>query len=51
MSKNFKELRKRVVQNLIEAGVIKRRIVAEALLRVPREEFIPEYLSRLGLRR
>jgi predicted transcriptional regulator len=42
MSKNFEELRKRAVQNLIEAGIVKRRIVAEALLRVPREEFIPE---------
>lgn len=42
MRKNLEEQRRRVVQGLVEAGVIKRKIVAEALLRVPREEFIPE---------
>jgi len=42
MYKNLEEQRKRVVQSLIEAGIIKRDVVAKALLKVPREEFIPE---------
>lgn len=42
MSKSLEEQKRRVIQSLIEAGVIKRKIVADALMRVPREEFIPE---------
>ncbi|MCS7140245.1 MAG: protein-L-isoaspartate(D-aspartate) O-methyltransferase [Candidatus Nezhaarchaeota archaeon] len=41
MPKNLEAEKRRVIQSLIEAGVIKRKIVADALLKVPREEFIP----------
>ncbi|MHC1627490.1 MAG: protein-L-isoaspartate(D-aspartate) O-methyltransferase [Candidatus Nezhaarchaeales archaeon] len=42
MPKSLEEQKRRVVQSLVEAGVIKRKIVADALMKVPREEFIPE---------
>ncbi|RLF09397.1 MAG: protein-L-isoaspartate O-methyltransferase, partial [Thermoprotei archaeon] len=42
MKQSLEEKRRNVVRSLIESGVIKRKVVADALLRVPREEFIPE---------
>jgi len=40
--------REELVSKLIEEGYIKRREVAEAMLRVPREEFVPEELKELA---
>ncbi|MDI9620112.1 MAG: protein-L-isoaspartate(D-aspartate) O-methyltransferase [Candidatus Nezhaarchaeota archaeon] len=42
MSEGLESYRKRAVQNLIDMGIIKRGIVAYALMKVPREDFIPE---------
>ncbi|MEM0217285.1 MAG: protein-L-isoaspartate(D-aspartate) O-methyltransferase [Candidatus Nezhaarchaeales archaeon] len=42
MRGKLEEQRRTAVQRLIEFGIIKRKIVADAMLRVPREEFIPE---------
>ncbi|MEM4577146.1 MAG: protein-L-isoaspartate(D-aspartate) O-methyltransferase [Candidatus Nezhaarchaeales archaeon] len=42
MRKALEEQKIRVIQRLVETGIIKRKMVADALLRVPREEFIPD---------
>lgn len=38
---NLRSEREVAIRRLLEAGVIKRKLVAEAMLKVPREEFIP----------
>ncbi len=41
MAEGFEEERRRLVERLVEEGVVRSRAVAEALMRVPREEFLP----------
>jgi protein-L-isoaspartate(D-aspartate) O-methyltransferase len=43
-SKRFAEERRRVIDYLYRIGIIKSRKVYEAMLRVPRELFVPEHL-------
>ncbi|MEM2227256.1 MAG: protein-L-isoaspartate(D-aspartate) O-methyltransferase, partial [Candidatus Bathyarchaeia archaeon] len=45
LNKNFLELRRKLVESLKEEGIIKTKEVMEAMLAVPREEFIPEELK------
>ncbi len=44
----FEEQRRRLVEKLIEEGYIRRPEVAEAMLKVPREEFVPEEYKDLA---
>ncbi len=44
----FEELRKRLVEKLIREGYIRSEKVARAMLRVPRELFVPEELRHLA---
>jgi len=41
VAEGFEEERRRLVERLVEEGVVRSRAVAEALMRVPREEFLP----------
>lgn len=45
---NFVKMREEAVKRLIAAGVIKREEVARAMLKVPREEFIPPRYRELA---
>ncbi len=41
---NFEELRERLVEKLISEGILKTRVIIEAMRKVPREEFVlPRY--------
>jgi len=41
---DFSMLRQALVESLVEEGVIRSKIVKEAMLKVPREEFVPIHL-------
>ncbi|HIC99387.1 MAG TPA: protein-L-isoaspartate(D-aspartate) O-methyltransferase [Pyrodictiaceae archaeon] len=41
---DFSTLRRALVETLIEEGIIRTKIVKEAMLKVPREEFVPKHL-------
>ena len=45
---SFEELRRRLVEKLIREGYIRSERVARAMLRVPRELFVPEELRHLA---
>ena len=42
---NLEEQKKMVIEKLIREGYIKSKRVIDALLKVPREEFVPEHLK------
>ena len=42
---NLEEQKKKVIEKLIREGYIKSKRVIDALLKVPREEFVPEHLK------
>jgi len=42
--RDFSMLRRALVEALVEEGVIRSKIVKEAMLKVPREEFVPKHL-------
>jgi len=42
--RDFSMLRRALVEALVEEGVIRSKIVKEAMLKVPREEFVPSHL-------
>lgn len=44
----FEKERKELVDKLVREGILKSREVREALLTVPREEFVPRHLRRLA---
>ena len=39
---NFEEKRKKLVENLVKRKILTKRIVIDAMLKVPRERFLPE---------
>ncbi len=43
---NLEEQKKAVIEKLIKEGYIKSKRVIDALLKVPREEFLPEHLKK-----
>jgi protein-L-isoaspartate(D-aspartate) O-methyltransferase len=45
LNQNFSELRRKLVETLKREGIIKTKEVMEAMLNVPREEFVPEELK------
>jgi protein-L-isoaspartate(D-aspartate) O-methyltransferase len=45
LNRDFSELRKHLIEYLKREGIIKTREVMEAMLAVPREEFVPEELK------
>ncbi|HIP66206.1 MAG TPA: protein-L-isoaspartate(D-aspartate) O-methyltransferase [Pyrodictium sp.] len=44
VKRDFSTLRRALVEALVEEGVIRSKIVKEAMLKVPREEFVPSHL-------
>lgn len=44
VKRDFSTLRRALVEALVEEGVIRSKIVREAMLKVPREEFVPSHL-------
>ncbi len=46
MDKKFDELRREMVERLVRLGIIKSEKVREAMLRVPRHEFVPSNLRQ-----
>ncbi len=48
MSEHFVELRKKLVEDLKRRGILKTPEVIRAMLRVPREEFVPQHLRDMA---
>ena len=42
---NFKEEKERLIEIYIREGILKTKLVIEAFRRVPRENFVPDYLK------
>lgn len=43
--RNFREEKERLIRVYIREGILKTKLVIEAFRRVPRENFVPEYLK------
>ncbi len=48
MSRSYEDLRKELVERLVKEGIIRSEKVARAMMRVPRELFVPEKLRDLA---